>query len=149
MKCNRPRWFEVKSQVSRSSATARRRRKHWVLEGLEGRLLLSGSPTPYTVNATSDTGAGSGDTGDLRYCITQANTNTNPAGSLIQFDPTVFTPSFGRGDYPVQLAGAFRKGWAGGDRGHRLSNPPPAPLSSAGVSISGNSAFPMFTVDPA
>src|SRR5262249_30560137 len=48
------------------------------------------SPTVYTVNAITDTGAGSGTTGDLRYCITQADANPNTFGSVIQFDPTVF-----------------------------------------------------------
>ena len=36
----------------------------------------------YTVNATTDTGSGSGLSGDLRYCITQANSNP---GSTINF----------------------------------------------------------------
>ncbi len=50
-----------------------------------------GNPTGYLVNLTSDTGAGSGGAGDLLYVITQANANTNPFGSLIEFDPTVFS----------------------------------------------------------
>src|SRR5262249_6426301 len=56
-----------------------------------------GNPTHYTVNLTSDTGASSGTdaatgdpSGDLLWAITQANANLNPAGSVIQFDPTVF-----------------------------------------------------------
>ena len=64
------------------------RRRLWAVEGLEGRVLLAA--TVYTVNATTDTGAGSGTTGDLLYCIDQANANPKTAGSLIQFDPTVF-----------------------------------------------------------
>jgi hypothetical protein len=55
---------------------------------LEHRVLLAA--TVYKVNATTDTGAGSGLTGDLLYCITQANANPNTAGSVIQFDPMVF-----------------------------------------------------------
>jgi hypothetical protein len=43
------------------------------LESFEPRLLLSGNT--YTVNALTDTGAGSGLTGDLRYAITQAHAN--------------------------------------------------------------------------
>jgi hypothetical protein len=39
-----------------------------LLESLEDRNLLS----TYTVNALTDTGAGSGQTGDLRYCVTHA-----------------------------------------------------------------------------
>ena len=51
----------------------------------------TGNPTGYLVDLTSDTGAGSDGAGDLLYCITQANANTNPLGSLIEFDPTVFS----------------------------------------------------------
>jgi hypothetical protein len=67
---------------------------------LEPRTLLSGNPTYYTVNLTSDTGASSGTdattgdpSGDLLWAITQANANTNTAGSVINFDPTVFGTS--------------------------------------------------------
>ena len=62
-----------------------------VLEGLEDRTVLS--PTIYTVNSWGDSPADpqTATTGDLRYCIGLANANTsNPSGSLIQFDPTVF-----------------------------------------------------------
>ena len=50
-----------------------------------------GAATTYTVNVTTDTdptsgGSGSGTAGDLRYCINQANVNSNPAGSKIVFD---------------------------------------------------------------
>ncbi len=51
----------------------------------------SGSPTHFTVDLTSDYGAGSGNEGDLRYVIAQADANMNPLGSLIRFDPTVFS----------------------------------------------------------
>jgi len=56
-----------------------RRRRLWALEALEGRVLLSGNPTYYTVNLTSDTGASSGTdayptagtpSGDLFWAIT-------------------------------------------------------------------------------
>ena len=58
-----------------------------------------GIPTVYTVNLTSDTGAFSGTdaatatSGDLLWAVTQANANTNPAGSVIEFSPTVFNAS--------------------------------------------------------
>jgi len=49
---------------------------------------------------TSDAGNSSGTdattgtpSGDLLWAITQANANTNPAGSVIEFDPTVFNSS--------------------------------------------------------
>ena len=67
---------------------ARRDRRLWAIEGLENRVLLAA--TIYTVNAITDTGAGSGTTGDLLYCIKQANSNPNTDGSVIEFDPTVF-----------------------------------------------------------
>ena len=57
-----------------------RRGRAWVPEGLEERVLLTG--LTYTVDQTTDTGAGSGTSGDLRYAITQANANP---GSTIQF----------------------------------------------------------------
>jgi hypothetical protein len=50
---------------------------------LEDRLV----PATYTVNTLADTGAGTGLTGDLRYCITQADANP---GSTVQFDATLF-----------------------------------------------------------
>ncbi len=57
-----------------------RRGRVWAPEGLEERVLMSG--LTYTVDATTDTGAGSGTSGDLRYTITQADLNP---GSTIQF----------------------------------------------------------------
>jgi hypothetical protein len=47
----------------------------------------TGTPTVYVVDLNSDTGP---TPGDLRWAVTQAATNTNPAGTLIEFDPTVF-----------------------------------------------------------
>ena len=52
-----------------SSTRIRGGRNRFSLEQLERRELLA----TYTVNATTDTGSGSGLTGDLRYCITQVN----------------------------------------------------------------------------
>ena len=69
----------------------RRRRRRLGLEGLEDRVLLSLNPTIYTVDLTSDTGAGSGNTGDIGYVINQANANPNPAGSLIEFSTPLFS----------------------------------------------------------
>ena len=51
---------------------------------------MSSGPTFYTVNGTDTTGSGSGNAGDIVYVINQANANTNPDGSVIQFDPAVF-----------------------------------------------------------
>ena len=56
------------------------------------RPVVSASPTVYIVDLTSDTGASTSATeGDILYCVTQANANTNLAGSEIEFDPTVFS----------------------------------------------------------
>ena len=48
-------------------------------------------PTVYTVDLTSASGAGTGNDGDLVYVVGLANANTNPAGSVIEFDPSVFS----------------------------------------------------------
>ncbi len=69
------------------------RRRAWLPESLEGRVLLSGNPTVYTVDLTSTNGTGTGTTGDLVYVLGQANANTNTAGSLIEFDLSVFSSS--------------------------------------------------------
>ncbi|QEH37470.1 Glycosyltransferase 36 associated family protein [Aquisphaera giovannonii] len=67
----------------RGARAIARRRGDWSPEWLEDRVLPSG--LTYTVDRTTDTGAGSGTSGDLRYAITQANLNT---GSTIQFAVT-------------------------------------------------------------
>ena len=116
--------------IAEQGERAQRRRRPCVLEALENRTLLSGSPTIYTVDARSDTGTGSGDTGDLRYCITQANANTNPAGSLIQFDLTVFNPNFNGPDV-IALSSTVELSETAGPEmieGPVRTDPPPAPL---------------------
>jgi Bacterial Ig-like domain (group 3)/MBG domain (YGX type)/Right handed beta helix region len=45
--------------------------------------------TTFTVNSVGDAGIGSGDSGDLRYCINLAN--TDDGANLIVFDSTVFS----------------------------------------------------------
>src|SRR5262245_57131832 len=80
-------WFRGETG-DRSAATRRDRPRpragHRVggLECLEDRALLSAL---YTVNSLGDTGAGSGPSGDLRYCITQADHNP---GSTVRFGVT-------------------------------------------------------------
>src|SRR5579883_2027320 len=56
-----------------------------LLEALEDRTLLSA--TTYLVNLVGDTGTGSGTSGDIRYCINQADNPAN-AGSTITFGTT-------------------------------------------------------------
>ena len=54
-------------------AARRRRRLRPAVIMLEGRELLS---TTWTVTSIGDTGTGSGNSGDLRYCINGADTTT-------------------------------------------------------------------------
>jgi CSLREA domain-containing protein len=61
-----------------------RRRFRPTIEILEERRLMS----TYTVNSLTDTNTGTGNSGDLRYCIDHAN--FNPGANTITFDPTVF-----------------------------------------------------------
>ncbi len=56
-----------------------------VLEVLEGRALLA----TFTVKSLGNLGTGSGDSGDLPYCINQANAN-NQANTIV-FDSTLFS----------------------------------------------------------
>jgi len=56
------------------------------LEGLEDRQLLS----TFTVISTTDTGTGSGTSGDLRYCITQAEKTHTAKSDTITFSSKVF-----------------------------------------------------------
>jgi len=110
-------------------------------EGLEERALLSG-PTVFTVDLATDTapttgGTGSGTSGDLRYCISQANSNTNPAGSMIQFAPSVFSASKPR---TITLGAVLTLGEKGGPE---LIDGPGAKA----VTISGNERSEVFTVN--
>ena len=57
------------------------RRSRPAVEMVEDRMLLS----TFTVNSLSDSGAGSGTSGDLRYCITEANLSS---GSTMEFSIT-------------------------------------------------------------
>ena len=134
----------VRRSISRvrNQARARRRQRPWVVDGLETRVLLSGNPTYYTVNLTSDTGAGSGTdaitgnpSGDLLWAITQANANTNAAGSIIDFDPTVFaTPQ------TIALSSTLVLSESAGPE---VIQGPGASL----VTISGNNAVGVIQVD--
>src|SRR5262249_30611425 len=65
-----PRWFRAEANFSRRDRLKVQSRPR--LEQLEDRL----APAVYTVNLLTDTGAGSGATGDLRYCINQSNNHT-------------------------------------------------------------------------
>ena len=105
-----------------------------MLEGLEDRLLLSGGPTIYTVNSTGNGTSGSGDSGTLPYVIGQANANPNTAGSVIQFDPTVFgSPQ------TITLSSTLMLSETAGPE---VIDGPGASL----VTVSGNNAVEVFSV---
>ena len=95
------------------------------------------SGTVYTVDATSDTGTGAGNAGDLLYCVTQANNNDKPLGSLIEFDPTVFISSQ---SYIITLASTLQLSETAG----------PEVIAGPGagiVTISGGNAVNVFQVN--
>jgi hypothetical protein len=129
---------------SRTSSPVHRRVFRPALSWLEARVLLSGNPTYYTVNLTSDTGASSGSdayptagtpSGDLLWAINQANANTNAAGSVINFDPTVFaTPQ------TITLSSTLELSESAGPE---VIQGPGANL----LTISGHNAVRVFLVD--
>ncbi len=111
----------------------RRRRRPRLLEGLENRTLLSA--TIYTVDLTSDTGATNGtDAGDLLFCITQANANTNSAGSEIQFSPSLFTAAT-----PQTITLSSTLDLTEADGPEKIDGP-----GASIVTISGNNAVQVF-----
>ncbi len=98
-----------------------------------------GPATVYTVDLTSDTGAStSADAGDLAYCIGQADVNPNLAGSVIQFDPTVFSVSNPK---TILLTSTLE---LGGPSGPMVIDGPGA----GAVTISGGNAVGVFQVAP-
>ncbi len=106
-----------------------------------------GNPTVYTVNLTSDTGAFNGTnaataaSGDVLWAITQANANTNPAGSLIEFDIPTTDPGYNAaaGSWTITLTSTLD-----------LSEPIwPEVIQGPGadvLTISGNNAVRVFGV---
>ncbi len=100
-----------------------------VLEVLEGRVVLS----TFTVNSVGDGGIGSGDEGDLRYCINQANADDQ--ANTIVFDSIVFgTPQ------TITLnGGQLELSDTGGTQ--TITGP------AAGVTISGGGTSRVFEID--
>ncbi len=128
------------AQHARKPSDVRRHRRLWMPEGLEDRVLLAA--TIYTVNAITDTGAGSGTTGDLLYCINQADSNPNTDGSLIQFDPTVFSSPQ---TIPLSSALPDLNNTAGLID---IEGPGPANLTVSRSSGDDTPDFSVFTIDP-
>ena len=78
-------WLARRTGLSSAARPLHRsHRRRLTLEPLEGRALLS--LTTWTVNSLGDTGTGSGTSGDLRYCITQAD--QTPGDNTINFSGT-------------------------------------------------------------
>ena len=157
MRCYRIRGLEMRLRAARGSSRVRRGHHPWLLEGLEARVMLSGNPTNYTVNLLSDTGASSGTdattgnpSGDLRYCVTQANANTNPAGSVIGFDPTLFSVHTNEPSL-ITLSSGLKLSETDGPEVIEgpAPNPgtPPGLEGAQGVVIGDNNTIVVFTVD--
>ncbi len=91
-------------------------------------------PTIYTVDLTSANGTGSGNAGDLVYAIGLANANTNPGGSEIEFDSSVFSS-----ELTITLGATLVLSETAGPE---LIDGP-----AAGVTISGGGAVSVFEVD--
>jgi hypothetical protein len=99
------------------------------LDLLEDRRLLS----TFTVNSTGDAGTGSGLVGDLRYCITQAN--SAGGDETITFDSGVFaTPQ------TIPLSGTQLE--LSDTTGTETITGP-----AAGVTVNGNNASRVFQID--
>lgn len=96
------------------------------LAALEDRL----APATFTVNAVSDTGAGSGAAGDLRYCITQANATAG--ADAVVFDPALFATA-----QVITLASALPT---------IAEDLTITGTSAANVTVSGNNAMPIFAI---
>jgi hypothetical protein len=75
-------WTNRGSRTGRTRSAARAPRTRFsfcpTLEGLEGRF----APASFTVDRSTDTGAGVGDHGDLRWCIDQVNRSTDPSNNI-------------------------------------------------------------------
>ncbi len=129
------RGLEMRARAARRRSHVRHGNRLWALEGLEDRVLLSGT-TIFTVDLTSANGTGSGTTGDLRYCVSQANANPNTAGSEIQFDPTVFNPATPK---TITLSSTLELTETAGPE--TIDGP-----GASVVTISGNNAVEVFSV---
>jgi predicted outer membrane repeat protein len=120
-------WLHELFRPSRPVTHRRRWRPH--LEVLEDRL----TPSTFTVNALTDTVAGSGASGDLRYCINQAN--NNPGDDTITFNlPASSTITLNSANGPLVLSdtsGATTITGPGADQ----------------LTISGGGATQIFSVD--
>ena len=128
-------WFSAmrhSRRLTRTGASRNRLRtfnRRASFETLEGRALLS----TFTVNSLGDAGSGSNGSGDLRYCINQANADDR--ANTIVFDSTLFsTPQT-----IVLSAGQLELADTGGTQ--TIIGP------AAGVTINGGGTASVFQVD--
>jgi hypothetical protein len=130
---HRLRGWITKSEPARRGSRDRKCRRFARLEGLEDRMLLAA--TIYSVDNTSGNVIGEGNTGSVPYVLNLANDNVNAAGSIIQFDPMVFsTPQTITLNSTLQLSNVD---------GPEVIDGPGANL----VTINGNNLIQDFLVD--
>jgi len=90
------------------------------------------NPFTYTVTATTDFGDGSGQTGDLRYCVNQVNTNASEGfPQTIQFAPSLAGHTITLTGGPLELE----------PRSGTIT------INGGGVTISGGGTSTVFKVD--
>ncbi len=92
------------------------------------------TPAALVVNALTDTGAGTGDAGDLRYCIAEANARTG--ADTITFDPAVF----GSGA-TITLTSGTQLVFSDTTGSTTVTGP------AAGVTVSGNNTTRVFQIN--
>ncbi len=133
---HRLRGHSMRSRAKFRGGAAASRRRQWLLEDLEGRLLLSA--TIYTVTDTSDSAS---DTGSLRYAIDQANANTNLDGSMIEFNPADFPANTDEPEL-IALSSTLELSEKGGPE--MIDGPATGPVQ---VVIGDNPDIQVFSVD--
>ncbi len=97
-------------------------------------LTVEPTHTIFTVNSLGDAGIGSGDAGDLRYCVDQANADDGV--NTIVFDPTIFSTA-----QKITLSGGELEL---SDTGGMQTITAPA----AGLTLSGGGSSRVFEIDP-
>jgi hypothetical protein len=130
-----PRQFTVPSRLRPRPVSPK---AHLLLRALEDRV----APATFTVTNTGDAGAGSGASGDLRYCITQANLDGNNP-DIIGFSNTTAggaTNFFDGFPHSIALASALPA----------ITNP--LTISGPGatsLTVAATGTFPIFTTQAA